>query len=83
MQQGYHTRIGRPPKSAGPAQENAVEPIVIIGGRVIPHNCPSCGKGQDPEVLATREHFIQVKCRSCATKYQYIPPRTRIVADNS
>jgi hypothetical protein len=77
MEQGYHTRLGRPPKSTTVIKEVPVEPISIIGGRVPPHNCPACGRGQDPQILATTPEFVRVKCRSCAKAYQYYPAKIR------
>jgi transposase-like protein len=78
MESGYHSRLGRPPKASTVVKELPVEPIMVIGGRVVPHNCPLCGKGQDPEVIATLPTFIRVRCRSCAKNYQYYPAKTRV-----
>lgn len=72
MQSGYHNRLGRPPK---PPRELPVEPIAIIGGRVPPHNCPFCCKGQDPEIIARELQFTRVRCRSCARAYKYVPAK--------
>lgn len=80
MEKGYHTRVGRPSRET-PVKEDPVEPLIIIGGRVPPHNCPACGKGQDPLVLQTEPTHVRVRCRSCAKIYQYFHAKTRTVVE--
>lgn len=73
--------VGRP----GKENPTLVIPAEIVQlpmgiGRVLPHVCPKCGKGQQPTVVRTftEKGYYDVRCGSCAGVYQHHPAVNRV-----
>lgn len=76
METEYRKR-GRPPAHA----EIITKPTeyVELAGKVMPHICPACGKGQQPTTINRMPEYVNVRCSACGRSYQYFPSKTRVV----
>jgi uncharacterized protein (DUF983 family) len=62
------SKPGRKPEGSYQTEE-AIP--VQVPGRVTPHNCPYCGKGQSPLIMRRYDRYSDVESTCCCSKYQF------------
>lgn len=68
---------GRPPKSE--ERPPAVEiDTVVVPDRVLPCNCPRCGRGMQPRTVRRRPDGVRdCTCSLCGKGFEYVPAQIR------